>query len=88
METLIWNSIEEFLSQNDCEFIHVDDEEEYQNEVDKLLHENNRVIGVISGTMTEKYRCKRWRPVMKRICRWKDDKYICVTHTLYVCVER
>lgn len=88
MEKLTWNSIEEFLTQNEYEFIHVDSEEEYQDEVEKIQHENESVIGVLNGVATEKFRCKKWRPVKKRICRLVNGKYECVTHTRYICVER
>lgn len=83
-----WNSIEEFLSQNQTEFIHVDSEEEFQYEVDKINHENNSVISIITGANPTAFRCKKWRPVQRQICRFINGTYECVTHTRYECVER
>lgn len=88
MEQLKWDSVEEFLSQNEDEFIHVDSEEEYQDELDKIRHENEIVAGIINGTTNLRFKCKRWKPVKKKICKWKKNKYVCVVHTRHVCVER
>lgn len=88
MKENAWPSIEEFLDENEYEFIHVDNDDEYQKEIDQIEIDNNLVIEEIKGENVKKSKCKEWRPVKRRICRWKNGKYVCITHTRYECVRR
>lgn len=88
MKENAWNTIEEFLDENQYEFIHVDNDAEYQEEIDQIENDNEVMIQEINGKKAKDLKCKEWRPVKRRICRWKHGKYVCITHTRYECVKR
>ncbi|HAA10722.1 MAG TPA: hypothetical protein DCE41_03115 [Cytophagales bacterium] len=88
MKIQTWNSIEDFLEENDLEFVHVDTDEEYQKEVDEIQKENGQVLTMLEGRGMQDRGCKRWKPIKRRVCRMVNGRYHCEVHTRYVCVER